>query len=105
MKASVCTLADSTFLQCPNLHWAQMQQHSARNFTKELVVQPHHFMALLIGRFLPAKMSVSDSLCSLLPPGASLTKVPCVAPVPEASVAFGGLGADAVLVVIVIEEP
>ena len=83
----------------------QMHLHSAGNFSKELVVHPHHSMVLLMGRFLSAKVSakrggrhsssVSDPPCSLLPPGALSNTMRCVAPVPEPSVVRGGLGGDA----------
>ena len=57
LKTSVCTLSNLTSLLCPHLHSAQTHLHSAGNFSKELVVHPHHSMALLMGRFFPAKMS------------------------------------------------
>ena len=69
------------------LYSAQMQQHSAGDFVKELEVRPHHSMALHMGRFFPAR-----------------TAEQCVASVPKPSVACGGFGAGAAFVGTGLEE-
>ena len=96
------------------LAFSSMQPHSAGNFSKDLVVQPHLSMALLMGLFFPAKMSTkcggrhsssaSDSSCSLLPLGTSSTTVRCSASVSVTSVvSCGGLGAADALVAEILE--
>ena len=103
-------------LALPALHSVQMQLYSAGNLSKELVVHPHHSMALLMGLFFPAKMSpkcgdrysssVSGSCCSSLPLGTSSPSVRCSASVPASSVVSrGGLGAADALVDIISGAP
>ena len=88
LKISVCTQSDLTSFAFPHLHFHPHLQ-STGNFSKELVVHPHHSMALLMGLFLPAKMStkcggaysslVSASSCTLMLLWCSHASMPCVA--------------------------
>ena len=109
------------FARCPTRHCCHVRTalgpdalHSAGNFTKELVVRPRHSMALLMGRFLSARLSVtcggrhsssvSDPPCSLLPLGAASNTVQHVASVSKPTVVCSVLGAGAALVGMVLEE-